>query len=246
MRRLALIAVLAALVVATPAAAAPPKMQGPFGNGAEIYWVWRAPHPQSVVIFMHGLDQSELYPGNHLPWIEHLVRMGNDVIYPRYETAPGRGPALLHSARAVVAAMVRLGAPRVPVVFAGYSRGGRLAAELAAAAWRFKVVPAAVMSVFPSELNPTLEEVVDFKRLPHSARVLLLAGQEDSPTGVHDLLIRLRDGGFPADHVFAEVIKSRGSFHADHFSAMQTTPEAKKQFWGRLDDLVAGARNGYR
>src|SRR3954470_13800347 len=133
-RRIALIALLAA-VVATPASAAPPKMEGPFGNGADIYWVWHAPHPQAIVVFLHGLDQSELYPGNHLPWIEHLVRMGNDVIYPRYETAPGRGPALLHSAKAVVSAMVRLGAPLVPVVFVGYSRGGRLAAELAAAAW---------------------------------------------------------------------------------------------------------------
>src|SRR3954454_2591558 len=136
MRRIALIVVLSAVVVMPAGAAGPPKMQGPFGNGAEIYWVWRAPHPQSVVIFMHGLDQSELYPGNHLPWIEHLVRMGNDVIYPRYETAPGRGPALLHSAKAVTAAIIRLGRPRVPVVIAGYSRGGRLAAELAAAAWR--------------------------------------------------------------------------------------------------------------
>jgi hypothetical protein len=105
MRRITLIAILAA-VVATPASAAPPTMQGPFGNGADIYWVWRAPHPQSIVVFMHGLDQSELYPGNHLPWIEHLVRMGNDVVYPRYENAPGRGPALLHSAKATVAAIV--------------------------------------------------------------------------------------------------------------------------------------------
>ena len=218
---------------------APPKMQGPYGNGADIYWVWKARQAKSIVVFLHGLHQSELYPGNHLPWIEHLVRMGNDVIYPRYENAPGRGPALLHSAKAVVAAMVRLGAPRVPVVFVGYSRGGRLAVELAASAWRFKVKPAAVMSIFPSELNPNVEEVVNFKRLPHSARVLLLAGQEDSARGVHDLLIRLRDDGFPPEHVFAEVVKSKGSFHADHFSAMQTTAEAKRQFWGRLDRLIA-------
>jgi len=232
--------------MAVLALVAPPKMEGPFGRGADIYWAWRAPQPKSIVVFMHGLDQSELYPGNHLPWIEHLVRMGNDVIYPRYESAPGRGPALLHSAKATVAAMVRLGAPKVPVVFVGYSRGGRLAVELAASAWRFKVRPAAVMSIFPSQLNPQVEEVVDFKRLPHSARVLLLAGEEDSPAGVHDLLIRLRDGGFPPQHVFAELVKSKGSFHADHFSALQTSPAAKREFWGRLDDLVAGARAGYR
>ena len=102
---------------------------------------------------MHGLDQSELYPGNHLPWIEHLVRTGNDVIYPRYESGPGGPPALLHSAMATVAAMVRLGAPRVPVVIVGYSRGGRLAVELAAVSGG-SAAPAGVMSVFPSKLNP--------------------------------------------------------------------------------------------
>ena len=141
---------------------------------------------------------------------------------------------------------MRLGVPRIPVVIAGYSRGGRLAVELAASAWRFHVVPAAVMSVFPSQLNPVVEEVVNFKRLPHAARVLLLAGQEDSPAGVHDLLTRLRLDGFPAENVIAEVIRSQGSFHADHFSAMQTTPEAKRQFWGRLDRSGRRARVNYR
>jgi pimeloyl-ACP methyl ester carboxylesterase len=238
MRRTVLCLVLLALAAA-PAGAAPPRMEGPFLQGADLYWVWRAPHPKALVVFMHGLDQSELYPGNHLPWIDHLVRAGNDVVYPRYENAPGRGPALLHSAKAVAAGIARLGRPHVPVVIVGYSRGGRLAVELAASTGRTGVVPAAVMSIFPSRLNPQVEEVVDLARLPHSARVVLLAGQEDSPAGVHDLLIRLRDGGFPAGHVEADVIRSKGSFHADHFSALQTTPEARRQFWSRLDRLIA-------
>jgi pimeloyl-ACP methyl ester carboxylesterase len=230
---------LAVLALAAPAtAAAPPRMEGPFLQGADLYWVWRAPHPKSVVVFMHGLDQSELYPANHLPWIEHLVRQGNDVIYPRYENAPGRGPALLHSAKAVTAGIIRLGRPRAPVVIAGYSRGGRLAVELAASAWRFRVRPAAVLSVFPSQLNPVVEEVVDFKRLPHTAQLLLLVGEEDSPAGAHDLLVRLRDDGFPVENVRADVVRSKGSFHADHFSAMQVSPESKRQFWGRLDALI--------
>lgn len=243
MRRAALVALLFALLAPGALAgptAAPPKMEGPFLQGADLYWVWRAPHPKSVIVFMHGLDQSELYPANHLPWIEHLVRTGNDVIYPRYENSPGRGPALLHSAKAVVAGIITLGRPRIPVVFVGYSRGGRLAMELAGSAWRFRVVPAAVMSIFPSQLNPVVEEVVNLKRLPHSAHVLLLAGAEDSADGVHDLLIRLRDDGFPPENVQAEVVKSVGSFHADHFSAMQVTPAAKRAFWGRLDRLLGG------
>ena len=87
---------------------------------------------------------------------------------------------------------------------------------------------------------------MNFKRLPHAARVVLLAGQEDSAEASTTSSPASASTAFPAEHVFAEVIKSKGSFHADHFSAMQTTPEAKRQFWGRLDDLVAGARANYR
>jgi alpha-beta hydrolase superfamily lysophospholipase len=240
-RRLA--ACLVILAVAAPAAfagsTAPPKMLGPYGKGADSYWLWRARgKPKAVVVFMHGLDESELRPANHLPWIEHLAGQGNEVVYPRYEVVPGGGPALLHTLIGVHAALVRLGRPQLPLVVVGYSRGGRLAVEAAAVMWRISVRPAAVMSIFASALNPSLEEVVDFTRLPHTARVVLLAGEEDSPAGVRELLVRLRDGDFPADHVEASVIRTKGRFHADHFSAMQTGPEARRQFWDRLDRLV--------
>ena len=66
---------------------------------------------------------------------------------------------------------------------------------------------------------------MNFKRLPHAARVVLLAraggrcltaSTSSSPGSALD--------GVSPEHVFAEVIKSKGSFHADHFSAMRTTP----------------------
>jgi pimeloyl-ACP methyl ester carboxylesterase len=217
----------------------PPRMLGPFLKGADGYWLWLARGtPKAVVVFEHGLHESELNPANHQPWIEHLVQRGNDVVYPRYENVPGGGPALRHSLIAIHAALLRLGRPRVPFLLVGYSRGGRLAVELAAVAWRIGVTPAAVMSIFPSGLNPQLEEVVDFTRLPHAARVVLLAGQEDSPAGVLELLHRLRDGGFPGEHVQATLILTKGKFHADHFSALQIGPEARRQFWDRLDRLI--------
>jgi pimeloyl-ACP methyl ester carboxylesterase len=215
-------------------------MLGPFGSGADMYWLWRAKaQPRSVVVFLHGLDQSELYPSNHLPWIEHLVRQGNDVVYPRYETNPGKFGALRHSLASVQAALRRLGRPKAPVVVVGYSRGGRLAVELAAVAPAIRVAPAAVMSVFPSPLNPNAEEVIDLRSLARSTQIMLVVGQEDSRDGARELLARLAQAGFPARNVQAVVIASKGSFHADHFSAMQTGPEARRQFWARLDGLIA-------
>ena len=241
MLRAAVAAALLALVVpaASPASQAP-RMLGPFGTGADAYWLWKAQGaPKAVVVFEHGLDESELNPWNHITWIEHLVRQGNDVIYPRYETSPAGSPALLHSLIGIHAGLVRLGRPRAPLVVVGYSRGGRLAVELAAVMWRIGEQPAAVMSVYPSTLNPRLEEVVNFTHLPHSVRLLLVAADRDSPAGVRELLRRLQRSRFPAQKIRTAVVRSRGSFRADHFSALQWGPEARRQLWAPLDRLIA-------
>jgi pimeloyl-ACP methyl ester carboxylesterase len=236
--------VLALLAPGASTGSAPqPKMLGPYAKGADAYWIWRTHGPpKAVVVFEHGLDESELNPWNHLPWIEHLVERGNDVIYPKYETVPGAGPALLHSLIGIHAGLVRLGRPRVPIVVVGYSRGGRLAVEVASVMWRISQRPAAVMSIFPSTLNPRLEEVVNFTHLPHSTRLLLVAGDEDSPAGVRELLRRLERSNFPPARVDIATIRSRGRFHADHFSALQWGPEAKRQFWAPLDRLISSVR----
>ncbi len=241
-----LVTCLAGLALAAPAAlagsASHPRQLGPFGRGADVYWVWRAQgKPRAVVVFLHGLDRSELNPANHLPWIEHLARRGDDVIYPMYEVQPGARGALRHVLAAVDAALRRLGRPQLPVVVVGYSRGGRLAVELAAISPVFRVVPAAVMSIFPSQLNPVAEEVIDLRTLEPSTRIMLVVGEEDSREGARDLLTRLRDAGFPARKVQPVLIHSRGSFHADHFSALQTGPEVRRQLWAPLDRLVASS-----
>ena len=245
MLRAALVVVVVGLVVpSVPARSAPePKMLGPYGRGADAYWLWRpAAKPKAVVVFEHGLDESELNPWNHVRWIDHLVERGNAVVYPRYEPAPGAGPALLHSLIGIHAGLARLGRPRAPIVVVGYSRGGRLAVEVAALMWHIGQKPAAVMSVYPSELNPRIEEVVNFTHLPHTTRLLLVAGDQDSPAGVRELLKRLERSSFPPQNIKTAVVRSRGSFHADHFSALQWGPEVVGQLWVPLDRLIALAR----
>jgi poly(3-hydroxybutyrate) depolymerase len=229
--------------VALASAAPHPRRIGPFGTGADVYWLWRPQDkPRAVVIFLHGLSRTELSPANHLPWIEHLVRQGNDVIYPMYETQPGERGAVRHIFFAVDAAMKRLGRPKAPVAIVGYSRGGRLAVEFAAVAPAILVFPKAVMSIFPSRLNPLAEETIDLRTLPPALKIMLVVGQEDSRAGARELLDRLAAAGFPAGNVQALVIRSKGSFHADHFSALQTGPEARRQFWDSLDRLIASVR----
>jgi len=233
-------AALALLVLAAPGSAAGPKALGPYGKGPDAYWIWKARGaPKAVVVFEHGLDRSELDPWNHTAWIDHLVARGNDIVYPRYETVPGGGPALLHSLIGIHDGLVRLGRPKVPVVVLGYSRGGRLAVEVAAVMWRISRRPAAVMSVYPSTLNPKVEEVVNFTHLPHATRLLLVAADRDSPAGVRELLRRLERASFPAANVSTAVVRSRGSFRADHFSALQDGPDARRQLWAPLDRLIA-------
>jgi pimeloyl-ACP methyl ester carboxylesterase len=238
-----LLACLVVLAVIAPAAlagsAARPRQLGPYGSGADLYWLWHAQGKRkAVVIFLHGLDRSELNPANHLPWIEHLAQQGDAVIYPMYEIQPGARGAIRHTLNAVNLALRRLGRSKAPVVVVGYSRGGRLAVEFSAIAPAIQVIPAAVMSIFPSELNPLVEETIDLRTLERSTRIMVVVGQEDSRAGAQELLRRLEQASFPASHIQAVLIHSRGTFHADHFSAMQTGPEARRQFWDPLDRLI--------
>ncbi len=58
-----------------------------YGSGALQYWIFEpaSPSPSSapVIIFNHGW--SAINPIFYRPWINHLVKRGNIVIYPRYQ-----------------------------------------------------------------------------------------------------------------------------------------------------------------
>jgi pimeloyl-ACP methyl ester carboxylesterase len=240
--RLRLIPVgLAALVLAGCGGAHGPRVrvEGPIGQKADAYWLFRPTgHVRAVVVFLHGLDDSELIPANHRAWLRHLALQGDAVVYPKYETVPGQFGANRHIEDAVLAALDRLDVPKAPVVAIGYSRGGRLAVEWAAASRVFGRQPRAVMSIFPGSLNPRLEERIDLRALDPATRIQILVGEADQRSGAQELLRRLREASFPPERIQAVLIESKKGFVADHFSVFQTSAAARAAFWARADRMV--------
>jgi len=218
----------------------------PAGSGADRAWVL-APDgpPRTVVVFVHGLGgPTEILPTNHLPWLRHLAAEGNAVIYPAYETRPGGTHAVAHIVAGVRNGLDALGNPGVPLVGIGYSRGGRLVVEWAALE---RPAPSAVLSVFPSQINPAMEPPIDLRKLDHRMELRILVGDRDETVGnagAAELLERLLSFGFPQQNVRAAVVRSTADLTADHFAPLDPGPDAQRLFWEPADRLIAAARAG--
>jgi acetyl esterase/lipase len=108
------------------------------GRGADAAWILRPrARPQArlpVVLFGHGwfATNPQVYRG----WVTHLVRRGNVVVYPVYQTFPFLSPEL---ALGAFTSGVRSALERTPhtsdgLVAVGHSAGGALVADYAATA----------------------------------------------------------------------------------------------------------------
>ena len=216
------------------------------GTGADRAWVLRPDGtPKSVVVFVHGLGgPSEIEPTNHLPWLRHLVEQGNAVIYPAYETQPGGTRSVTHILAGVKNGLRELGDPQVPLAGIGYSRGGRLVVEWAALQ---RPAPRAVLSVFPSQINPAMEPPIDLGKLDPTMKVKMLVGDSDEAVGnagAGELLDRLLHFGFPQQNIQGSVVHSTPNLVADHFAPLDTGADARRLFWEPGDQIVQIARGG--
>ena len=103
-----------------------------------------------LVLFLHGWGATE--PRTYRPWLEHLAREGNAVIYPRYQDSFAEPPAqvLGNVVLGVRAALRRLDEDPGSLVVAGHSAGGALAADYAAVARSVGLPPPrAVFAAYP-------------------------------------------------------------------------------------------------
>lgn len=164
-----------------------------YGKGGQEYWIFEpdSPKPRTapVIVFLHGWGgMNPLYYG---AWVDHLVKRGNIVIYPRYQAN------LLTSVKdftpntisAVKDAVARLQTEKGHITpdfnkFAtvGHSLGGVLATNVAALAAESKLPPVrAVMAVEPGITeSPINVPLADLKKLPAETLLLAIAGDQDS------------------------------------------------------------------
>lgn len=163
------------------------------GQGGGEYWIYEPDQPKPktapVVIFLHGWSGTNpLYYG---AWIDHLVKRGNIVVFPRYQSSilTARQDFIPNTLDAVKAAFARLqnepGHVRPDlnkVAAVGHSLGGVLAVSVAALAGENKLPQVrAVMAVEPGiTRDPVSVPMADLSKIPGSTLLLSIAGDRDT------------------------------------------------------------------
>jgi len=169
-----------------------------FGQGVGQVWVFEPdePRPETapVVVFNHGW--MALVPQVYRAWIDHLVRRGNIVVYPRYQDGPLTMPwTFLRSAVGAVKhalaqiegeGHVRPDRERFAIV--GHSAGGALSADMAAVAAKEGLPkPRAVMVVQPGRgmrgRRSRFFPAADLSKVPADTLVLVVVGEDDRVVG---------------------------------------------------------------
>lgn len=172
-----------------------------YGSGAHQYWIYEPaePTPDSapVIVFNHGW--GAINPLIYGAWIEHLVKKGNIVIYPRYQEgitsssdeftsnsiqAVKEAIGVLESGRHVKPDLERF-------AMVGHSAGGLISINMAAlAASQGLPQPKAVFCVEPGKsrsTNDTMGPILsDLSQVPSSTLLLTLAGDKDDWVGDGD------------------------------------------------------------
>jgi Cutinase len=166
--------------------------QSRYGWGSHQFWIFEPtdPTPSSapLIVFNHGW--SAFYPYYYKAWIEHLVKRGNIVVYPRYQYGLiiGVRDATQHAIVSTRLAILLLQygnhvRPELDhFAIVGHSLGGGITAEMAALAQDNKLpIPRAVMPVQPFINNVSMME--DFHNIPASTLLLVIVGENDTIAG---------------------------------------------------------------
>ena len=164
-----------------------------YGTGGKEYWIFEpdSPRPRSapVIVFLHGWGgMNPLYYG---AWLDHLVKRGNIVIYPRYQATLLTGiseftPNTLHAVKDAINRLRtepgHVTADLSKFATVGHSLGGLLAANVAALASETGLPRvSAVMAVEPGITeSPINVPLADLKKLPAETLLLAVAGDQDT------------------------------------------------------------------
>jgi len=164
-----------------------------YGAGNQEYWIFEpdAPKPASapVIVFLHGWGgMNPLYYG---AWLDHLVKRGNIVIYPRYQSTlltpiqdflPSTLDAIKDAVNRLQTERGHIPPDLTKFAVVGHSVGGLLAASVTALADESKLPKVrAVMSVEPGITEAPINiPLADLKKIPADTLLLALAGDQDT------------------------------------------------------------------
>ena len=166
------------------------------GQGPRSYIIFEPekPAPEGkapVVVFLHGW--FAVNPGFYGAWIDHLVRDGRIVIFPRYQDDIGTMPqdflpntlAAIRDALGVLhdgVGHVRPDPARFALI--GHSAGANLAAQVSAVAADPHAdvpQPQALITVMPGQIVPMPEP--SLSRIPATTLMMVVVGDEDLVVG---------------------------------------------------------------
>ena len=163
-----------------------------YGKGGQEYWIFEpdSPKPRTapVIVFLHGWGgMNPLYYG---AWLDHLVKRGNIVIYPRYQSnlltlirdfTPNTLAAVKDAVRRLETERGHVTPDFSRFATVGHSLGGVLAANVAALAKESNLPRVrAVMAVEPGITEPPVNvQLADLKKLPADTLLLAIAGDQD-------------------------------------------------------------------
>jgi len=164
-----------------------------FGAGPRSFWLFEpakpAPACAPVVVFYHGWYATS--PGVYGAWIEHLVRSGRIVVFPRYHPRVAVPPFdfLQDALEAVRDAMkvlesapghVKPDVNRLAAI--GHSGGGPLAVQWAAAARDYGLpAPRAVVTLMPGEV--IRRSYPSMAAIPATTLLVVIVGEGDFVVG---------------------------------------------------------------
>ena len=179
-----------------------------YGEGENQYWIFEPNSNKTtsapVIVFMHGWGAT--YPIFYSAWIDHLVKKGNIVIYPRYQQdiTTASDNFTPNSIKAVKEAILELQTgnhirPQLDkFAIVGHSVGGLLSINIASlAASEGLPEPLAVFAVEPGKSRsstdangPILENLT---KLQSNTLLLTLVGDQDNWVGDQDAKKIIRD-----------------------------------------------------
>lgn len=166
-----------------------------FSDGTKDYWTfepsgWQggggAPTTAPLVVFLHGWLGDD--PSFYADWINQVVRKGNVVVFPRYQTSALTPPSSftgnaiysIHDALTTLAASATVKPDTSGMVLMAHSWGGPVAANVANR-WSSQSLPQPKAIFFAEPYDRSIDS--SLAGIPASTKIDCLVGDQDTTVG---------------------------------------------------------------